>query len=392
MNILNTRYVLVVVTLTGFFSFSVCALTADHDHDHQEDKHYHHVDVNLDNDDTRQHKNEYAVLNEEQRRIVGIEIAEVKKTNYQVTQSASAEVKANGYTSYIVSPRTDSVVVNRHVTLGDKVSQGQKLVTLFSQEVASAQAEYRLARSEWLRMAKLTGTAVSESEKLAGKTRFDAAYGQLIALGLSDSAIKSLHSLANETLGEYALIAQQVGVVLNDDFSQGQRVEAGYALMMLADESTLWVEAKLPVKADIDPHNIDQAEVLFKGRKYAAEVIQQTHTIDPITRTKVIRLSVDNKDDVLHAGMFVEVQLTMHSTEQAMLVPESAVVRDQAQNWVVFVEQSDGALKPVQIRLGAQIGKHRVIYGLDSPSRLAVRGAFFIASELAKSNFDPHNH
>ncbi|KZN60559.1 hypothetical protein N473_24035 [Pseudoalteromonas luteoviolacea CPMOR-1] len=392
MNFINKECVLAAVTFIYLYSFSTFALSAGHEHAHQISNQFKQTGEHPNKEENHQHDTEYAVLDETQRRIVGIEVAEIKKTRYQQSHYAPAEVKANGYTSYIVSPRTDSVVVSRYVTLGEKVSKGQKLVTLFSQEVASAQAEYRLARSEWQRIAQLSGDTVSESEKLAEKTRFHAAYGQLIALGLSKSAIQKLHGLASNTLGEYTLIAHQAGVVLEDDFSQGQRVEAGYALMRLADESTLWVEAKLPVQADIEPHTIDRALVVFGKKKYAAEVIQQTHTIDKKTRMKVIRLSVDNKQDVLHSGMFVGVNLITRSKDHAMLVPESAVVRDQTQNWVVFVEQNNTSFTAIPVRLGAQVGDQQVVYGLPNNSKVAVKGAFFIASELAKNNFDPHNH
>ena len=65
---------------------------------------------------------------------------------------APGEIKANGYTSYIVSPRTESVVVSRHATLGEHVEKGQKLVTLFSESVAIAQSQFRTAWPEWQRV------------------------------------------------------------------------------------------------------------------------------------------------------------------------------------------------------------------------------------------------
>lgn len=55
---------------------------------------------------------------------------------------APGEVKANGYKSYIVSPRTESVIINRHAILGEQVDIGQPLVTLFSESMAQAQADY----------------------------------------------------------------------------------------------------------------------------------------------------------------------------------------------------------------------------------------------------------
>ena len=69
---------------------------------------------------------------------------------------APGEIKANGYASYVVSPRVDSIVVKRHALLGQHVNKGDSLVTLFSGEVASQQTEFRLAEAEWQRVTKMT--------------------------------------------------------------------------------------------------------------------------------------------------------------------------------------------------------------------------------------------
>ncbi|KZX02371.1 RND transporter [Pseudoalteromonas luteoviolacea] len=324
--------------------------------------------------------------------MVGIEVEQIKPRSYEQVYYAPAEVKANGYTSYIVAPRAESVVMSRHVVLGEKVSEGRKLVTLFSHEMAQAQADYLLAKSDWGRTELLAREAVSDSERVAAKTRFDAAYGRLVALGLNGLAIQKLHSFTRETLGQYTLVAEQAGVVLKDDFSQGQRISAGSELMLLADERTLWVEAKLSASTDLEPEKIVKAVVSIDNREYVAQVIQQTHTIDKQTRTKVMRLSVENPKDSLHAGMFVEVSFFVISARKEMIVPESAVMRDSEQNWVVFAEQPSKAFLPVQVKLGKQLGDKRIVFGLPVGSRVAIKGAFFIASESAKSGFDPHNH
>ncbi|KZN45142.1 efflux RND transporter periplasmic adaptor subunit [Pseudoalteromonas luteoviolacea] len=351
-----------------------------HSHDHSEDTH----------DDAVQHQ--AVSLSKVQRSMAGVEVTKVYTNVYAQTYYAPAEVKANGYTSYIVSPRTESVVMNRYVVLGEKVQQGQKLVTLFSHEMAQAQADYLLAKNEWERTAKLGSETVSESERLAAKTRFNAAYGQLIALGLNDVAIQKLHSPTSDTLGQYTLVAKQAGVVLKDNFSQGQRISAGSELMLLADETTLWIDAKLSVNTKFDLERVSQAFVSVDNRDYVAQIIQQTHTIDTQTRTKVVRLSVNNESDTLHAGMFVDVRFVVTSEHKAMVIPESAVIRGVDQNWLVFVEQVDKSFLPVQVKMGPQIDDQRMVYGLPEGSRVAVKGAFFIASELAKSGFDPHNH
>ena len=213
---------------------------------------------------------------------------------------APGEIKVNGYKSYVVSPRTESVVISRHAILGEHVIQGQSLVTLFSESVAQAQATYRVSSIEWQRLKKLANNTVSQTELLAAQTDYIAAKSRLKAFGLTTQAIELVVKTNEPNFGQYTLIAQRSGAVLSDDFSQGQRVSAGDALMILADEDDLWVEARISPSKDLDLPIGSEAILHSGGQRFTAKVIQEAHTIDPITRTRIVRLSVKNPQDNLH--------------------------------------------------------------------------------------------
>ena len=305
---------------------------------------------------------------------------------------APGEVKVNGYKSYVVSPRTESVVLSRHATLGEHVEIGQKLVTLFSESMVQAQADYLIASTEWQRVKKLGNKTVSESRLLQAETEFSAAYGKLLALGLTDKAIKNISNKDLSLFGQYSLVAEREGVVLQDDFLQGQRVNAGDTIMLLANERELWVEAKVTPNKKLNLSINSPAFVNLGGQDYEAKVIQEAHTIDPITRTRIVRLSVTNKDDNLHSGMFVKVNFQFETDTQVMAVPEDALIRGADGDWTVFVEDHPGEFNAIEVELGQTFGDYREIIGLPSGSKVVTKGAFFVASEIAKGGFDPHNH
>lgn len=324
--------------------------------------------------------------------LANIKVAALTPKIFAKTIYAPGEIKVNGYTSYIVSPRTESVVVNRHASLGEHVSKGQPLVTLFSEAVASAQAQYRIAYSEWKRAKKLGKGTVSESRLLKSETDHNAAYGRLVAYGLTTAAINAVIKDNSLSLGEYTLIAQRAGAVLNDDFSQGQRVSPGEKIMILADENNLWVEARVSPNKQLNLPVGTLAKVEFSTVTYDARVIQEAHTIDPNTRTRIVRLSVDNKDDSLHAGMFVNVNFQFNTDTPVMAVPETALMRGADGDWTVFVEDHPGEFKAVEVELGQSLGNYRQISGIAPNTRVVMQGAFFVASEIAKGGFDPHGH
>jgi RND family efflux transporter MFP subunit len=305
---------------------------------------------------------------------------------------APGEIKANGYTSYIVSPRTESVIVSRHATLGEHVEKGQPLVTLFSESMADAQASYRVTYSEWQRVKKLGEGTVSESRMLKSETDYNAAFARLTAFGLTKTAIANVVKNNSSNLGEYTLVAKRSGAVLSDDFSQGQRVAAGDKVMILANEENLWVEARVSPNKKLNLPIGTLAKIEFSGQFHDAKVIQEAHTIDPSTRTRIVRLAVENKDDSLHSGMFVNVNFQFNTETPVMAVPETALMRGTDGDWTVFVEDHPGEFKAVEVKLGQPLGNYRQIIGITPNTRIVTKGAFFVASEIAKGGFDPHGH
>jgi cobalt-zinc-cadmium efflux system membrane fusion protein len=364
----------------------------EHEKGHEEEKDGHDEHGHEgDNKEEEEHE-EGITIDPKKMSLANIKVENVSLEYQFSTIYAPGEIKANGYTSYVVSPRTESAIISRHAALGEHVEVGQKLVTLFSEAMAQAQADYLIASTEWQRVKRLGNKTVSESRLLQAETTYNASYGKLIALGLTEKAIDSISNKDIRAFGQYTLIAQRNGVVLQDDFIQGQRVDAGDSVMLLADEKELWVEAKVSPNKKLNL-SIDSPAILkLDGQSYNAKVIQEAHTIDPITRTRIIRLGVQNTGDNLHSGMFVKVYFQFSTKQRVMAVPEEALTRSADGDWTVFVEDHPGEFKAVEVELGRALGEFREIIGLESGARIVTKGAFFVASEIAKGGFDPHNH
>jgi len=311
---------------------------------------------------------------------------------YQRYVYAPAEIQANGYTSYLLSARTESVVLKRHVMLGQHIHAGQPLVTLFSESVAQAQATYRVAYNEWQRAKKLGKGTVSESRLLTAQTDYIAASSRLKAYGLTKKAIDNVVKRNDSNLGEYTLVAQTDGAVINDDFSQGQRVAAGDSIMKITQEDKLWVEARVSPNKLLKLPVGTNAVLSLGDERFSATVIQEAHTIDPITRTRIIRLEVENRNDRLHPGMYVDVNFLFDTKTPVMALPESALTRGSDGDWVVYVEDHPGEFEAVEVEIIQSLGNFRQIEGIKPNSRVVVTGAFFVASQIAKGGFDPHGH
>ncbi|GGI91415.1 RND transporter MFP subunit [Shewanella gelidii] len=358
------------------------------DHDHADDKGNSPEMLSVEGDDHE----EGVSLSAEKIKLARIKVEKVFPKKYQSTVYAPGEMKANGYKSYLVSPRTDSVVINRHASLGDHVKSGQKLVTLFSETMAQTQADFLIASSNWQRVKKLGSNNISEHTLVEAENIYKGVYGKLVAFGLTKLAIDKIAQQDSATFGQYVLIAEREGVVLQDDFMQGQRIDAGETIMLLADETDLWVEANVPPNKELNLALGSPAIIDLNGIKYQANVIQEAHTIDPITRTRTVRLSVTNTKHKLHSGMFVKVYFQFESKDEVIAVPEEALIRSSDGDWTVFIEDHTNEFKAVEVTRGRSFGEYREVFGIQPGTKVVTHGAFFVASEIAKGGFDPHNH
>ena len=110
-----------------------------------------------------------------------------------------------------------------------------------------------------------------------------------------------------------------------------------------------------------------------KGKLKAAEP-----QVEPTTGMITLRISFANPDFVLLPGLYVEVELPQTTEKNTILVPQSAVMRDQsgaANVWIVegSAEAGKVAVRPITI-LGASGGNWVVTAGLNAGDQIVTSG------------------
>jgi len=335
-----------------------------------------------------------AELNDEQRRMAGIETMAVKVSAVGEVITAPGEVMLNAYRTTNVTPRVAAQVTQRHVRLGDHVSKGQPLVTLSSVDMAEAQGVLLGADVEWRRVKKLGRKVVSEKRYVSAQISHQQAMARVRAFGMTSRQINALLKSgdASKAIGEFKLLAVQDGTVISDDFVVGELIEPGYLLFKISDESLLWVEARLT------PHDSSSVSLGADARIKAGDtwlmgkVAQARHILDETTRTLAVHIEVPNPNDQLHPGQFVTAIIEAGDKQVGMAVPLAAVMRSPDGDWQVFVEVAAGRFEPKEIEVLRTVGDRMVIEGLDEGTMIVSKGAFFVQSEIAKSGFEIHNH
>ncbi len=253
--------------------------------------------------------------------VINIDVAALKEANIVVKPlffknianeiDAQAEIKLNAYLSEKITPRITAQVIKRHVKLGNKVEKGQVLVTLSSVIMAEAKAELLTARNEWVLVQKLGKSNLSNKRYSMAKIKYNIAYSKLLVYGLTKKQISNIyHQNINQLLGNFQLFASQSGVIVVDNFIKGELIEPGQVLFNIVNEKLLWVEAQLsPQYAELVKIGVKARVEISKDSWVNGIVIQKHHLLNKKTRTIGIRVEINNKDDKLHPGMYVNTKI-----------------------------------------------------------------------------------
>ena len=334
-------------------------------------------------------------LSKAQMQAAGIIVKPLQPQIINTAIKAPGEVRFNTYKTASITPRISAQVIDRHVVLGEIVRKGQPVVTLSSVEMAEAQGNLLVADREWKRVKKLGRKVVSARRFTEAKINWELAKAKVKAYGMSTPQIEKL--LASEDFsranGRFELVATSAGTVLKENYILGQQAEPGQELIRITDESSLWVIANVAPSVAHEIKTGNNASVQFNSLIFPAKVAQINHSLDEMTRTTGIRLLVENINDALHPGLFVNTQIETSEHAKALAVPEAAVLRSPDGDWQVLVEQDEaGEFKGVEIELLRVTNGKAIIKGIKAGTPIVIEGAFFVQSELAKSGFEIHNH
>jgi membrane fusion protein, heavy metal efflux system len=369
-----------------------------HDEDAPKESHESHDDH--DEDASKESHDEHdeegvTKLGAEQIQAAGIVVKQIQLETIRSVIKAPGEVRFNSYKTASITPRISAQVIDRHVMLGEVVKKGQPVITLSSVEMAEAQGDLLVVDREWKRVKKLGKKVVSERRYTEAKVKWELSKARVKAYGMTTEQIESL--IASEDFsranGRFELVATSDGTILKENYILGQLAEPGQELIRITDEASLWVVANVSPALAHDIKVGNSASVTFNARVFPAKVAQINHSLDEITRTTGIRLLVENRNDALHPGLFVNTQIETSNHTKALAVPEAAVLRSPDGDWQVLVEQDEaGEFKGVEIKLLRVSDGKAIIEGIKPGTSVVVEGAFFVQSELAKSGFEIHNH
>jgi membrane fusion protein (multidrug efflux system) len=252
-----------------------------------------------------------------------------------------------------------------HIPQGQTVKAGTPLVwlddSILRADLAQAEAEARYARAQFVRFDELAREGLvprqQRDETVAAKDRAEAALGAIRA-----------------RLDKLIIRAPFTGVLGLQKVYLGDFVRAGTALVRLERFDPLHIRFEVPER-DLSVLKVGLS-VQVEGEG-AAKIAAIEPRLNTDTRSAVVLAALNNPEQRLRPGQFVQVQLPLQQSSNALLVPEQSLMR-QGDSASVYRLKADGEVQRVEkvnVQTGGRYGQNvEIVSGLQANDRIVAAG------------------
>jgi cobalt-zinc-cadmium efflux system membrane fusion protein len=276
---------------------------------------------------------------------------------------------------------------------GDHVKLRQPLLEVSSPDYAQLRASYlkaretfRVADKNFARAQDLyTHGAIAERDLLQAESDRNQAKADLDS---NEQTLRILGIPQPDALEKapaspgIPLLSPIDGEIVERLVSPGQLLQAGATqAFTISDMSTVWVLA-----------NVYQTDLAFVKPGEEVEVVSDAFpdifrgkisylapAVDVNTRTLQARIVVENRGRKLKKDMYVTVTVKAGRVENAIAVPDSAVLRDDENQPFVYVAAEDNKFRRRSVEIGqSQDGRTLILRGLSAGEKIVGDGSLFL--------------
>lgn len=277
--------------------------------------------------------------------VPAVEATQARYGSLPLTQRLSGLVKARNQVE--LYPEISAVVAQIYVQNGDPVEFGEPLLRLqdtrFREQLKQAEANYQIAlaqakqaEAELIQMQ----TRLKRNTDLAGKDlispdEFEEVQTRAIAAeasaDLANARVAQAQAAVDERreqLSRTVIIAPVDGTIGNRNAEIGMLVTPNTRLFTMGQLDSVRVEVVL---TDVQLSYIEQSqptEIFSKNLQFGSvtgSVSRISPFLHPVTHSTIAEIDLANPDGALRPGMFVAVDIHYGESEQATLVPLSAL-------------------------------------------------------------------
>jgi cobalt-zinc-cadmium efflux system membrane fusion protein len=334
-------------------------------------------------------------LTEAQRQNIHLFVVEPSK--YRRTIEATGVVDFDNDQATSVLAPFSGPVSRLLVSPGDLVKKGAPLASVDSPDYSAAVSAYRkslaTARTN-RRLADLDKDLLehhgvsqreedqAQTDAISAEADRDAALQALVSLQVEPQTIRDIQEGRPMAHVEAMIRAPIAGTVVEKLITPGELLQAGTtACFTVADLSRVWVMAQV-FGSDLDSISLgDPAEVVtgVSDKNASGTVDNIAALVDPDTRAVQVRVVAENPGNLLKKQMYVRVLIQARQESSGLLVPVSALLRDNENLSFVYVAQPDGSFARQHVTLGYRAGDQvDITEGLHVGDKIVVEGGIFV--------------
>jgi membrane fusion protein (multidrug efflux system) len=259
--------------------------------------------------------------------------------------------------SVTIRPEIPGRILEIRFKEGQAVREGDDLITLdpaeYQAQLAESTASTKLTRLNYDRAREML------KKRLVSQQEYDEAMARL-------QESQARQALDQVRLAKTRLRAPFAGVLGLRKVSPGDYVQVGQDIVNLEAIDTIKLDFRIPeiYLAQVRPGQGVEVQVdAFPDKSFTGEVYAIDSGIDEETRTLQLRARIPNTDRTLRPGMFARANLVLERREDALLVPEQAIVPMGDNKFVFRVENGKAVL--IQVEIGQRReGKVEIRTGL----------------------------
>jgi RND family efflux transporter MFP subunit len=283
--------------------------------------------------------------NEADKLISAVEAVQARHGTLPLTERLSGVVKAKNQIE--IYPEINAAIVEVYVENGEVVKRGQPLVRLrdneFRERLKQARAGYQIAVAQAKQaeaqlqeiQAELKRTEALAEKELVSATELETARTRAISaaadLELAEARVEQAQATVDEraaTLSQTVIRAPITGTVGNRNAEVGTLVNNSTHLFTLGQLDSVRVQVVLTDRMlnyiETGQRTEIYAENTASGSTIAA-LSRISPFLHPVTHSTDAEIDLANPDGRLKSGMFVTVDVFYGESEQATLIPLSAL-------------------------------------------------------------------
>lgn len=317
---------------------------------------------------------EITVAPEVQQRI-GVALGTVQQTPLTMNIRTVGIIRPNETKIAHIHLKTEGWAQKLFVSYtGQKVKAGDPMLSIYSPAFFTAQSEF---------LSALQTVASNPDGTADRRIVVESARRRLQLWDVPEATIERLEKTGKpqESLTMSSPIS---GTVLEKKVFEGQYVMPQGELYVVADLSTVWVQARV-FEYELPHIEIGMPVTVtlpsLATRQFPGKVVFVDPVADEMTRSVQVRVELPNSDGQLRPGMFCHISMT-HAMGTGLTVPTSAVIRTGERD-IAFRAVSADHFVPVQVKISPLRFEDRfqVLDGLKAGDEVVVSANFLIDSE-----------